>query len=95
VRAEVAGLGVAGGQHAEDPRPQGDRDVDERADALALDEHAGEAVGVGRVADVGAPAARDLADHPLADAEAPAPALVAHADGRHRAQVRGGRLVAA
>ena len=73
--AEVAGLLVAGGEHAEQARPERDGDVDERADALALDERAHEAIGVGRVADVGLPGARDLADHALADAEARAHAL--------------------
>ena len=93
--AVVAGLLVAGGEHAEQARPERDGDVDEGADALALDERVHEAIGVGRIAHVGLPGARDVADHALAHAKARALALLGEADRRHRAQVGRRRLVAA
>ena len=92
--AVVAGLLVAGGEHAEQARPERDGDVDEGADPLALDERVQEAVGVGRIAHVRLPGARDVADHALAHAEARAHALVGEADRRDGAQVGRRGLVA-
>ena len=92
--AVVAGLLVAGGEHAEQARPERDGDVDEGADPLALDERVQEAIGVGRIAHIGLPGARDVADHALAHAEARAHALVGEADRRDGAQVGRRGLVA-
>jgi hypothetical protein len=52
LRVEPLGLVGADVQHAEQPRPEDDRHVGGRADALALDELGEEVVGVGGVAEV-------------------------------------------
>src|SRR4051812_15024205 len=66
--------------------------MDERADALALDELGEEALRVGRAAEVRLAAGGDAADHALAELEARPRDVVREADGGDDAQLLRRRL---